>query len=84
MVYRGGWISKSLLVYLINVSTTEQISDRDVVLSYSRAFSDYLWACLASTKGAKDDNVRSACIRGIYLVEAPYAEGAYFIGVTYA
>lgn len=84
MVYRGGWTSKSLLVYLINVSTIKQISDRNVVLSYSRAFLDCLWACLAGTKGAKDDNVRSACTRGIYLVEAPCVEGAYFIGVTYA
>lgn len=47
VMYGSFWISKSLLVNLINMFTTKQISDGNVVLSYSRAFSDCLWAHLA-------------------------------------
>lgn len=56
-------------LFTSNLSITKQIFNKDVILNYSKAFSDYLQVCLANIKSAKDNDFRGTYTRVFILLE---------------
>lgn len=62
--------------------TIEHISNRNILLSYSKFFTIYLYLCLADIKDFKDSNIRSAyigdiCVSNTYFIKDIYTRNTY-------
>lgn len=70
-------------LFTSNLSITKQIFNRDAILNYFKAFSDYLQVCLADIESAKDNDFRGNYTGGIYSIGSICVGNTYSIRVSY-